>query len=35
MEWSLGPPEAPVLTCDGPKVDIAFPLASGEGHDVL
>lgn len=35
MECSLGLPEAPILTCDGPQVDIAFPLASGEGHDVL
>lgn len=23
------------LTCDGPKVDITFVLASGEGHYVL
>lgn len=32
VSWA---PEAPPLTFDGPKVDIAFPLASGEGHDVL
>ena len=27
--------ETPKLTCDGPKVDVTFVLASGEGHDIL
>ena len=25
----------PDLTCDGPKVDVTFVLASGEGHHIL
>lgn len=25
----------PTLTCDGPKVEVTFVLASGEGYDVL
>lgn len=35
MEGSLGLPESPTLTCDGPQVDVTFVLASGDSQDVL
>lgn len=35
MEGLLGLPVSPILTCDGPKVDVTFVLANGEGYDVL